>query len=149
MVRRGGERGGGECSRQRRSEDLHLTQTEFCFSTTHEGRAIPNVAACGPSGLPYLIQFSRDTSSVSLMGGYHGNNIPPEVDSRLVGLSNLHEHILVATLFVRMIYLAESAILFLNLIHTSAGVQFQNGERIIFLITHFCRHHLTGGRGLT
>ena len=39
---------------------------EFSSLTIHDGRAMPNVAACGPSGLPYFSQFSRATSSVNL-----------------------------------------------------------------------------------
>lgn len=40
------------------------TQTEFSFSTIHEGKAIPKLIAPGPSGLPYFSQFLLASSSV-------------------------------------------------------------------------------------
>ena len=45
---------------------------EFCLSTIQAGRAMPKVAAWGPSGLPYFSQFSLDSSLVSLRGEGEG-----------------------------------------------------------------------------
>lgn len=41
-----------------------ITQTEFSFSTIHDGNAIPKLIAPGPSGFPYFSQFFLDSSSV-------------------------------------------------------------------------------------
>lgn len=43
---------------------LIITQTEFSFSTIHDGNAIPKLIAPGPSGFPYFSQFFLDSSSV-------------------------------------------------------------------------------------
>ena len=104
------------------------TQTEFCFSTIHAGRAMPKLAAWGPSGLPYFSQFSRDSSSVSLCGtastsesreaNIHVSDVCTKVvHLRLIGLGNPHELLLVPALLVRMVHLAQSTILLSDLCH--------------------------------
>ena len=86
---------------------------------------MPKLAAWGPSGLPYFSQFSRDSSSVSLWGksstnGLHqiDNQVSRRIYSlRLIGLGNPHKLLLVATLLVRMVHLAQPAILLPDLCH--------------------------------
>ena len=68
--------------------------------------------------------------------------------SRLVGLGNPHEHVLIPSFLVGVEYLAESAILLANLHHTGTGVQLQDGEWVVLLIAHLHRQHLPGQRGL-
>ena len=47
-------------------KECNLTHIEFFFSMIQAGRAMPKLAAWGPSGLPYFSKFSLDSSSVSL-----------------------------------------------------------------------------------